>query len=381
MILRDGVATEVDFVDRMRWLSMGEGDMDYSFFIDNAPYEDVKNELSRLVLEEGQDSIDAIAFFLTHKSHDTEGKHFIPRLACRALIQKGPRGIEALKALINEADGFIYPSTIINSIWYASNGDLLQLRTFDKGVDPVLDRPLDENAVFAAKEAFHDVVVSCLDNQDLFITLIGALQQQTFFSSDTSGVITAVIKTIADSSISITGKKLVEFAELIEAEKREEAYQMFFEENPVFLNPLASRIIDKQRLGDDLITDFVVQTLENKYIMVEIEKPQDRIFNQNNDFSSAFTHAYGQVLDFLSWVDENVAYAQKKLPGVVVPNGMLIIGRSTILTEPQRRKLDYFNSTNQRIIVYTYDDILSNANRLYRNMVYHEENAIDERSG
>lgn len=352
--------------------------MNYSFLIDHASYEDVKKELSRLVLEEGQDSINAITSFLTYKSNDTLGKHIIPRQACRALIQKGPKGIETLKDLINEVDGFIYPSTIINSIWYASVGDLTPLQTFDIGKDPVLDRLLDRDTVLAAKEAFHDIVVSCFDNQDLFITLIGALQQQTFFPSHTSEVIAAVRKTMIDSSISITSKKLVEFKELIEAEKREEAYQVFFENNPAFLNPLASKIIDKHSLGDDLITDFVVQTLENKYIMLEIEKPQDRIFNQNGDFSAAFTHAYGQVLDFLSWVDENVAYAKKKLPEIVMPNGMLIIGRSITLTESQRKKLDYFNSTNQRIIVYTYDDILSNATRLYKSIVYHEEGTTNK---
>ena len=42
-------------------------------------------------------------------------------------------------------------------------------------------------------------------------------------------------------------------------------------------------------------------TVIDDNFMLEIEKPQDRIFNQNGDFSAAFTHAYGQVLDFLSW--------------------------------------------------------------------------------
>ena len=45
-------------------------DMNYSFLIDHASYEDVKKELSRLVLEEGQDSINAITSFLTYKSND-----------------------------------------------------------------------------------------------------------------------------------------------------------------------------------------------------------------------------------------------------------------------------------------------------------------------
>lgn len=60
---------------------------------------------------------------------------------------------------------------------------------------------------------------------------------------------------------------------------------------------------------------------------------------------------------------------KKKLPGISVPQGLLIIGRSTLLTIDQRKKLDYFNLNNTRIKIYTYDDILINAKRLYKNLI------------
>ncbi len=330
--------------------------MDYSEFIDRASFAEINNELSRLVQMEGQESIDAIASFLTHRAYDTIGKHKIPRQACKALIQKGPDGINALYSLAFEkVDGFIYPSTIINSIWYASQGNLVPLNLFGANEDSILDRPLNEITISAAKEAFYNLIASCITDCNLFSILIGALYQQTIISPDTSKLIAAVVGSIADSSIKITKKKLDEFAQLIEACKKEEEYQIFLKDNPTFINPLSSKVIDKHKLGDDLITDFVVKTLENNYILVEIEKPQDHIFNKHGDFSAAFIHAYGQVLDFISWVDGNVAYAQTKLPNISAPNGILIIGRSTLLTVAQRTKLDYFNSNNTRIKPYTYD--------------------------
>ena len=354
---------------------MRRDEVNYSELIDNASLREINDELSRLVQIEGHESIDAIVSFLTYKAHDTYSKHEIPRQACKALIQKGPDGIDALYSLVVEnMDGFVYSSTIINSIWYASQDDLTSLKFFDINENSILDRPLNETTILAAKEAFYNLIVSCINDCDLFCTLIGALYQQMMINPDASKLIAAVVDSITDSSIRITKKKLEEFAQLIEANKREEEYQIFLKNNPAFIDPLSSQVIDKHKLGDDLITDFVIKTLENNYILVEIEKPQDHIFNKNNDFSASFIHAYGQVLDFISWVDENVAYAQKKLPNVSAPTGLLIMGRSTLLTADQRKKLEYFNSNSARIKIYTYDDILINARQLYQNLIYSRSN-------
>lgn len=343
--------------------------MDYVNFIDTASFKAITEELSRLAQAEDPTSIDALTTFLTHKSDDTFGKHFIPRQACRALIQKGPNGIKALRSLIFEVDGFIYPSTIINSIWAASQGNLDLIKMYDMESNPVLNSPLNSDTISAAKKTFHDIIITSISDPVLFSTLINAFYQQTMLNPDSSNLITSIVKAITDSSIRITNQKLEDFSDLIEAQVREEDYQIFLKKNPVFLNPIASKTIDKHKLGDDLITDFVVETLESEYIVVEIEKPQDRIFTSSGDFSAAFTHAYGQVLDFISWIDCNIAYAQKKLPNIASPRGMLIIGRSVGLTATQKNKLNYFNLNSQRIQVYTYDDILLNARRLYQNIV------------
>lgn len=151
-------------------------------------------------------------------------------------------------------------------------------------------------------------------------------------------------------------------------ETTEEEYQKFFKENPILIDPVSFKVFDKHKLGDDLITDFVVGTLKNNYYVVEIEKPQDTIFNKNEDFSSKFTHAFGQVLDFIDWVECNIAYAQKKLPDIVSPKGLLIMGRSQNMTERQLRKLKRFNKNSNNIEVLTYDDILLKAESLYNNL-------------
>lgn len=99
-----------------------------------------------------------------------------------------------------------------------------------------------------------------------------------------------------------------------------------------------------------------------------MRNPKIKLFNNKGDFSAKFTHAYNQVLDFILWVDENISYAQKKMPGIVSLNGILIMGRSPDLNEKQMLKIRYFNKNSTRIKVYIYDDILENANKLYLNL-------------
>lgn len=342
--------------------------MNYIDLIDNGTYIDINNALINLVNSTDPKSIDDIALFIMHRSHDTYLKHELPRKASCALIQKGPEGVKKLYNLLPQVDGHIYPTSIISAIWYASQGDLNKLRFFDKSECTLYDTP-SPNTINAAKDAFHNLFVDCSNDTVLLQKIIGALNQLSQMDTNGFDIAMAFFNSITEASIKISKKSIEKFEMLIAEHKNEESYQVFFKNNPVFLEPLAAKIYDKQRLGDDLITDFVIQTLEDKYVLVEIEKPQDSIFTKQDDFSSKFTHAYGQVIDFLAWTDSNIAYAQKKLPNISLPTGLLVIGQSTKLTLEQKKKLEYFNLTNTRIKVITYDDVLLNAQRLYKNII------------
>lgn len=149
----------------------------------------------------------------------------------------------------------------------------------------------------------------------------------------------------------------------------EEEYQKFLSLNPVFLEPLADLVLSKQKLGVEFITDFVIRTLNDKYLLVEIEKPQDPIFTQAGDFTANFTHAVGQVLDFQRWVDANGAYAQKLMPLISSPRGLVVIGRSVDMSRERADKLHRFNINSSTIVVLTYDDVLHQSERLLKNIL------------
>ncbi|MGH3965670.1 MAG: Shedu anti-phage system protein SduA domain-containing protein [Pseudonocardiaceae bacterium] len=134
------------------------------------------------------------------------------------------------------------------------------------------------------------------------------------------------------------------------------------------LDPLAAEVIPKHRLGDDYITDFVIRRHDRRYLVVEIEKPQDRIFTPRNDFTAEFSHAMGQVLDFQGWVAERADYARSNLPNIENPRGLLVMGSRSALTEYQEKKLRRWCINSNSIEVATFDDLVISGRQLLASM-------------
>ena len=101
------------------------------------------------------------------------------------------------------------------------------------------------------------------------------------------------------------------FRALLDTDPGEEDVQVFLGKNPVLLHPTAVKITPKIRLGTEYVTDFVIELIEEEYILVEIEAPHHKLFNQKGDQTAVVTHAYGQVTDWKHWVITNGDYARK----------------------------------------------------------------------
>lgn len=301
----------------------------------------------------------------------TYEKHIIPYLACMALLAKGVDGVQVLSELIYAAPGHIYPMAILSSLWSASKGLPNPPVFIEVGASSVLRAPLEMEVQHAARDKFIDFLEDSRSNAEAFSQLISLLYSEQVrsmgealskdFHRDCFGI-------LSDMTLRVSDRCLLEYERLIGAEVPEEACQKFFSKNPVVIHPLANNFIDKQRLGDDLVTDFVLETLTGEYIAVEIEKPSDHIFTKGDDFSSKFTHAFGQVIDFLDWIEQNIAYAQRKLPGIIAPRGLLVMGLRSEMSQRQEDKLRRFNKNSNFIQVVTYDNLLRSARALQRNI-------------
>jgi hypothetical protein len=329
--------------------------------------------------EPAESSIEDIGEALRYRDSHTYGKHVVPRLACRAMLQKGVRGVNELVALLPHAPGSIYPTTIEEALWYASRCELSPdgLVQF-VGIDPEsipqsLQRQLSEPVARAAREALQDLVVQASTHPDLFRTVFGFFFNQIVLPIKSEPAYEAEVRSdllrmLSESTIRITRQVIARFEKLVEGKHREEDYKQFLTENPVLIDPLAAEVIPKQRLGIEYITDFVVRRHDRRYILVEIEKPHDRIFTEGGDFSSRFTHAIGQVLDFQQWVDSNKSYAEKLLPNISSPRGLLIMGRRTEMSSKDEEKLHRFCVNSAAIDVLTYDDVIAQSTHLYESI-------------
>jgi hypothetical protein len=346
--------------------------MDVRQFLKSAPYDEIVNTLAQLSESPDPSSINQLREFLKHRDPFTFTKFLTPRIVCLALVQKGPRGVRALVQTFPSAPGAAYPRSIVEALWFASERRIpsFSMPSIAK-LPPFLTSPINEETAIAARNALNELVASALENESCFSAIIDFVNQERNSlpsAQDGKQFRTRVFETFTKGKIRITETLILQFEALLNGEEREEDYQRFLAEHPVFLDPMASRVIAKQRLGSELIADFVIRRFDAKYVIVEIEKPHDRIFTNNDDFSAHFTHALGQVFDFQQWVDLHGEYARSLMPDISSPRGLLIMGRNADLSQTQRLKLHRFNMNSSTVQALTFEEVAANARRLYQNI-------------
>ena len=349
--------------------------MDILSFIETASDSELQEELCRLAADDSPDSLLTLEEFLRYhgRSEMTEdGQASVSMnfrvilLAALALLQRGSAGVQSLVRALGE-----HESTIFGILWWASKGKhandpldpYLRLET-----RPELLHPLTQETIQASRDAVNQLIIEARVNPLLFRHILWFLSTSFAFegNKELDGLgVDDIYDVMMSGAIKLSRPLLQQFDQIINQRLFEEDYQAFLKQNPVFLDPLAADVIPKQKLGIEMVTDFVLRRYDNKYILVEIEKPQDRLFTLTNDFTANFTQAFGQVLDFQQWVDSNAAYARVHMPGISSPHGLLVIGRRTDLTEENKTKLHRFSINCSTIDIVTFDDLLQNATNLY----------------
>lgn len=348
--------------------------MDIAQFLNDAKcFGEIVDKIAHLSNDRSEAATQDLSGFLLVKDRNTVDKFTIPALACRGFLDRGPDGVRIMASLLHKSDGVILPATIVECLWYAAHGHLAPISEMRPSVLPgILERKPTSDTINAAKWAFCDFVVQAQNDSksfDLLIHFINTSGLKSYLGPvEPDALRRDVFKIITEASIKITTTLLDDFGNLISQSLNEEEYQKFLSNNPVLIDPIASRVINKQSLGVEFKTDFVVERLDGEFIVVEIEKPQDVIFTKSDDFSAGFTHAFGQVIDFLEWVDMHSSYARHHMPGISSPRGVLIMGLRTALSPFQAAKLKRFSINTPNIQILTFDDVLQRGHSLYRNI-------------
>jgi hypothetical protein len=345
--------------------------MDIKEFLATASPEDIIDRIEMLSVSSAESSFQDLREFLVHRAEDLFDRHSIPQLASRALLKKGVRGVQTLVSALPKAPGTTYPSVILETLWYAARGS--QPPDYILGlliIGSSLDDQFSAETVSASREAFHDLVVESYEDEELFERLMGFLNRASLYQKPGQGSAfrSQVFEVFSEATIKLTSRLIDAFETLISQDQSEEIYQRFLMDNPVLIDPLASEILPKKKLGLDFVTDFVVRRLDNEYVLVEIERPQDSLFTGSHDFTARFTHAIGQIIDFQEWVDQHGEYARTLMPGISSPRGLLLMGRRSQLSDRQTAKLKRYSLTLSAVDILTYDDLLERAKNFYRNI-------------
>src|SRR5262249_1357689 len=144
-----------------------------------------------------------------------------------------------------------------------------------------------------------------------------------------------------------------EFERLLDAQVHESRLHEFLAHHSYFFNTIirlfgASPLYSKIKLGSEFEIDFACFDAGSpgpEWHITEIESPKHSLFTHAGDPSAPLTHAIRQVLDWQSWIHENLDYTRKLMPYIEHPLGYVFIGRHKELTPAMAKRLRQLNYT------------------------------------
>lgn len=345
--------------------------MSVSEFVKKATRADLILELGRLSKLNTEESLSRLRDFLLYPDVDQFDKMIVSRVVSVYLLMRGNAGLRALAEVLNDDVSIAYQIGILETLWCAAKREIPSTVSgqWPSHQLPKASELFPPEITFGAAATFSDFCVEAIEDGNKYLALVQLLMQLAVRADDRTPADRAdLMEAIAQGTIRLTRRLIEELEHLIAREAAEAVYQEFLSKHPVFLDPLAAEIISRQRLGLEHEIDYVVRRYDGRYLGVEIEKPQDALFTDSNDFRAGFTHAFGQVLDFQRWVDTHAEYARHLLPGISVPRGLVVMGIRAGLSEQNISKLNWFNANSSHIEVVTFDDLVVRAKDLYSNI-------------
>ncbi len=288
----------------------------------------------------------------------------VPQLAAIFATTQGAAGLQLLANVARTARIRMRRRYALEALWRIATGRTPPL----SGPGRVTAPPPGPALQAQAGRIVDDLIAEAPHDSELFSVCLMLADTPDLDGEGSVSFATRFMQVSADAAILLTATLLDRFAALIAEQAPEAAYQTFLQAHPVLLDPLAAEVLPTAALGLEFKTDFVLRRHDNRYVVVEIEKPHDRLLTGKHDLSAAFTHAVGQVLDFQQWVADNAAYAQKSFPGIASPAGLLVMGRREGLPERARSKLNRWQTNSRHIELVTYDELLARGTTLLRSL-------------
>jgi len=150
------------------------------------------------------------------------------------------------------------------------------------------------------------------------------------------------------------------FAELLADEHAtEKELHRFLDENPLMMGAHWDSVEAEIRFARLYKADFVLRAIRAlpTVRLVELERASHRLFTKDLHETDEVTHAVQQVSDWMRWWRQNPEHSVVAPSRGVDPDGLVVIGRSTHLSNRERETLAH-NNQRRNIKVITYDELL-----------------------
>ena len=152
-------------------------------------------------------------------------------------------------------------------------------------------------------------------------------------------------------------QKLLEKQNLVEQD-----LQTFLDNNPILMEPAMTRKWTKGDLRRFRLpeADFMLKTSDNRFLIVELESPADRLLVPSTLGPSAeLRAAETQISNYLNDIQNNILTYRNSFDrdlSVEKVSAQIIIGRSSKLSDDQKKAFDKHVSTLKYSVV-TYDEV------------------------
>ena len=284
----------------------------------------------------------------------------------------GPDGIRKLGQRAVENGGYRAMNNVTLLLSHISSKTLAKyphiypnLENVNK-LDLSSEKYTTEDWTIAAKETLIQVVKS-VEKEDIFP--IGIVQNLGFGVNELAQEHIFAALIARWFNFSLFG--LNNYLQLVNSKGKPEIdYQNFLKSNPYILEPFHAQIWSKPRFGEDLVPDFLIRSMDNSYIVVEIEQADFQILTNSGELSAKTTHAKRQAMDFRDWAINNHLYAAKKFSGIYRPLCLVVIGRESDLNEMQANRLKQENESTQGVLkIVGFDWLYNRAKSTFDNLV------------
>ena len=179
---------------------------------------------------------------------------------------------------------------------------------------------------------------------------------------------------LGGTPLNVLARVLVAYQTLLDnPDTKEEQMQQFLERNFLLLDAGYKKLFTKGDLRGFRMpeVDFLMKTSDSKYVLVELEAPKDPLFTKEKlpNPSKDLRDTMSQMQNYMSDFKNHILSYRETFPDMTseVVSGLVIIGRSSRLTDPEKVRLRQIVGTTRDYRIITFDELFENSKALLEN--------------